>query len=106
MPLLFVFNFVYLRKQQRKYAQAIASGKAEPAPPATKRNAMWFLVVWGIASYISGAFNIPDLLQQHEFGPWAGWAVKITIGTIALWLAYKLRRDLRESAKSDVHSTP
>lgn len=98
MPLLFVFNFLYLRSQQRKQAQAIATGKAAPPSPANKRFAMWALVLWGAASYISGALNIPELLQQHDFGPWLGWSVKITVGTLALWLAYKLRRSTQETS--------
>ena len=97
MPLLFVFNFFYLRSQQRKYAQAIATGNASPPSPASRRFGMWALVVWGATSYISGALNIPELLQQHDFGPWLGWSVKITMGTLALWVAYKLRRTQQET---------
>ena len=88
MPLLFVFNFIYLRSQQRKHAQSIATGKAAPPSPANKRFAMWALVLWGASSYISGVLNIPELLQQRDFGPWLGWCVKITVGTLALWVAY------------------
>jgi hypothetical protein len=101
MPLLFVFNFLYLRSQQRKYALAIATRKAAPPSPANKRSAMWALVLWGAASYISGALNIPELLQQHDFGPWLGWAVKITVGSLALWLAYKLRKNLQGSSSEE-----
>lgn len=98
MPLLFVFNFLYLRSQQRKHAQAIATGKAAPPSPANKRFAMWALVLWGAASYISGAFNVPELLQQHDFGLWLGWSVKVMVGTLALWVAYKLRRSMQETS--------
>lgn len=103
MPLLLVFNVFYLRNQRRKYTEAIATGQSAPPSPANKRAAIWFLVLWGAASYISGAFNIPELLRQHFFGPWLGWSVKLTIGTIALWLAYKLRRTLQMSGTEPPH---
>lgn len=95
MPVLFVLNVLYIRDQQRKHAIAIATGKAAPASQGTRRNAMWALVVWGVASYVSGAFNIPELLKQHDSGLWLGWSVKMTIGTIALWSAYKVRKSLQ-----------
>jgi branched-subunit amino acid transport protein len=97
MPILFVLNFAYVRNEQLKHAVAIATGKATPPSRTTKRNAMWVLVLWGFLSYVSGAFNIPQLLQQHDSGLWLGWSVKMTIGTIALWSAYKVRKNLQLS---------
>jgi len=92
MPALFAFNFFYSRNLQRKQAKALAAGTATPPSPATRRLLMWFLCVYGAVSYISAAFNLPMLFAQRDFAPWLGWSVKVGMGTLCIWLAFRIRR--------------
>jgi hypothetical protein len=95
MPLLLVFNFFYFRNLQRTQAKALAAGTATPSSPATRRMLMWFLGAYGVVSYISGALNLPMLFAQRDFAPWLGWSVKVGMGTLCMWLAFRIRRSLK-----------
>jgi hypothetical protein len=101
MPLLFVANFLFFRKMQKKHAAAIASGTATPQSPAKMRVAMWGLGLYGVASYVSGAFDLPTLIGEHDFGPWLGWSVKMAFGTLCIWIALRIRSSLKAT---DFHS--
>jgi hypothetical protein len=100
--LLFIFNVFYIRNLQRKQAQAVAAGRAKPVSPAARRALMWFLAVYGVISYISAAFNVPDLVAQHDVGPWLGWSVKLGFGSLCVWLAYRIRGLLKAVPSSAV----
>lgn len=93
--LLFVFNFLYLRNAQRKYAEGVATGAQSTQPPATRRALMWGLAAYGAISYLSAGMNLPMLFAQHDIGPWLGWSVKVGIGTLCLYLSFKIRQSLR-----------
>lgn len=95
MLLLFVANFLFIRKMQKKQAAAVASGAATPQSPAKTRTAMWALGLYGAASYVSGGFDLPTLFSEHELGPWLGWSVKIAMGTLCIWIALRIRGSLK-----------
>ena len=95
MLLLFVMNFWFIRRMQKNYVAEIASGTASPPSAGKKRAAIWFLGIYGAASYVSGVFNLPALFSMREFGPWLGWSVKIAIGTLCIWLALRIRSSLK-----------
>jgi len=97
MLLLFVANFLFIRKMQKQHAAAVASGTATPQSPAKMRTAMWVLGLYGAASYVSGAFDLPELFAQHEFGPWGGWGVKMAMGTLSFWCAFRVRKSLKSA---------
>lgn len=96
MPALFILDFLFLRRQQKQRAENIATGKAAPLSPNTMKMVMWILAGYGAVSYVSGAFNIPGLLREDESAMWLGWAVKMGMGTLCLWSAYKVHRSLRK----------
>ena len=95
IPLLFLFNFFYFRNIQRKQAKALAAGTATPPSPATRRLLMWGLGVYGAVLYISAALNLPTLFAQHDFAPWLGWSVKVGMGTLWMWLAFRIRKTMK-----------
>ena len=95
MPVLFVANYLFIRKIQRKHAEAVASGTAAPQSPARRRRGMWALGLLGALCYVSGAFNLPMLLSQHDLGPWLGWSVKMVFGTYCIWAAWRIHGSLK-----------
>ena len=92
MPLLLVANFVFIRRIQKRHIEAVASGTAGPQSPAQTRVAVWALGLWAAASFVSGAFDLPELINQHDFGPWLGWSVKMIVGTCCIWIVLRIRR--------------
>lgn len=98
--LLFVMNFWFIRRVQKKYVAEIASGTASPPTDRKKRAAVWALAIYGAASYVSGAFNLPVLFRMREVGLWLGWSVKMAIGTLCIWLGVRIRSSLKVSGNS------
>jgi hypothetical protein len=92
LPALYVLAYFLIRRMQKTRESEISVGKALPVAPAKMRTAMWLLALYGVASYISGASNVADLLHESRSELWLGWSIKMGIGTVCLWTAYKVHK--------------